>query len=178
MPKVAAYTKNGARIEKATTSPPTSGPAIPPKRKPLWYALDARPRCSALTVRSSSDRAETVNIVDPRPPTPRRISSCVKFCEKPAARLEIETMMSPVDSTERSLKRLIIAPAAGELMNRTSANTLMTELAARAETPKVRANTGMAGARMPKPRATQKATAVTTPTSSGRPFRKGVRPSA
>jgi hypothetical protein len=36
MPRVAEYTKKGARIEKATTSPPTRGPAIPPKRKPLW----------------------------------------------------------------------------------------------------------------------------------------------
>jgi hypothetical protein len=63
-------------------------------------------------------------------------------------------------------------------MKRTRAKTEMTELAAIVDTPKVRAKTGIAGARIPKPSATQKATAVTTPTSSGRPFRKGVRPSA
>ena len=64
-------------------------------------------------MRSSKESAETVNIVEPSPPIPRRISSWVKFCEKPAARLETETMINPVERTDLSLKRFTIAPAAG-----------------------------------------------------------------
>ena len=52
---------------------------------------------------------------------------------------------------------------------------LITALAAKAETPKVRANSGMAGITMPKPSATQKAIAANTPTSGGSPRNSGVR---
>ena len=57
----------------------------------------------------------------------------------------------------------------GEETNRTSANTDTTALASRALTSKERAKTGMAGIRMPKPRATQKAMAANTRTSRGSP---------
>jgi hypothetical protein len=49
-----------------------------------------------------------------------------------------------------------------------NAKTLTTELAANADTPNDFANTGITGATMPKPRATQKATVVSAATSRGR----------
>jgi hypothetical protein len=48
------------------------------------------------------------------------------------------------------------------------ANTLITALAQKADTPKELAKTGTTGATMPKPRATQNATKVTAATSLGR----------
>ena len=51
----------------------------------------------------------------------------------------------------------------------------MTALASSALTPKERANTGIAGARMPKPMATQKAMADRTTTSLGRSRSHGER---
>jgi hypothetical protein len=69
----------------------------------------------------------------------------------------------------RSPKRLTAQPAAGELMSRMKAKTLMTALAANAVTPNVRANNGIAGITMPNPSATQKAIAASTLTSRGRP---------
>src|SRR5450631_1587100 len=56
----------------------------------------------------------------------------------------------------------------GAEAKRTRANTEMTAPAARLVTPKFLANSGMAGATIPKPSATEKATTVRTATSGGR----------
>ena len=77
-------------------------------------------------------------------------------------------MPIPVASTTRSPRRLTNRPATGAEAKRTSANTEMTAPAAKLLTPKSLANSGIAGARIPKPRATEKATAVRTATSGGR----------
>lgn len=119
--------------------------------------------------------ADTVNMLDPNPPIPRRRSNWLKDCDSPANALDADTMISPVDMTTRSPRRSTRAPDNGEVMNRTSANAEMTELASSALTPKERAKTGNAGARMPKPSATQKATAERIATSRGRPASSGVR---
>ena len=74
---MAAYTKNGARSEMSVSGPPIAGPAIAPSRKPVCHMLIARPRWSASTTRSSSEIADTVNIAEPTPPTPRSRSSWV-----------------------------------------------------------------------------------------------------
>ena len=76
-------------------------------------------------------------------------------------------MPIPVASTQRSPSRLTIRPASGAETNRTRANTEMTAPAAKLLTPNSRANNGIEGATTPKPRATEKATAVRTTTSGG-----------
>ncbi|CAB4851330.1 unannotated protein [freshwater metagenome] len=69
--------------------------------------------------------------------------------------------------TVRSPTRSTMRPAGSALTRRTSAKTLTTALAQKAETPNVSAKSGIAGATMPKPRATQKATSASTNTSRG-----------
>ena len=76
-------------------------------------------------------------------------------------------MPIPVASTHRSPRRLTSRPASGAEANRTSANTETTAPAAKLLTPNSRANSGIEGATTPKPRATEKATAVRTATSGG-----------
>src|SRR6478609_11714404 len=76
-------------------------------------------------------------------------------------------MPIPVASTHRSPRRSTIRPATGAEANRTSANTDTTAPAAKLLTPNSLANSGIAGATTPKPRATEKATAVRTATSGG-----------
>ncbi len=87
-------------------------------------------------------------------------------------------MSRPDDITHRSPRRSTSTPASGEVMKRTRAKAEMTALACSAVTSKVRAKTGRTGMRMPKPRATQKATPVRTATSRGSPFSSGVRRTA
>ena len=48
---------------------------MPPSRNPVWYVPAARPRWSGATTRSSSANDDTVNIAEPKPPTPRSTSS-------------------------------------------------------------------------------------------------------
>lgn len=84
-------------------------------------------------------------------------------------------MASPLDMIVRSPNRLTAQPAAGLLTSRMAAKTLITALAAKAETPKVRANSGMAGITMPKPSATQNAMAARTLTSRGNPPNLGTQ---
>ena len=47
-----------------------------PSRKPVAHRLDARPRMLAGATRISSDSADTVNIVEPIPPSSRSAISC------------------------------------------------------------------------------------------------------
>jgi hypothetical protein len=61
----------------SVSGPPIVGPAMPPSRKPDCHMPVARPRWSASTTRSNNEIADTVNIADPMPPTPRSRSSCV-----------------------------------------------------------------------------------------------------
>ena len=119
-------------------------------------------------MRNSNDIEETVNIAEPVPPMPRRTISCSKVWEKPASALEIATMLRPIHNTLRSPNLFTNQPLGAALIKRINAKTLITELAANAETSKVCAKTGMIGATIPKPRATQNATAVSTATSPGR----------
>src|SRR5476649_592899 len=77
-------------------------------------------------------------------------------------------MPIPVARTTRSPRRLTSRPATGADTKRTNANTEMTAPAAKLLTPKFLANSGIAGATIPKPRATENATAVRTATSGGR----------
>ncbi len=168
---VAPYTTNGARIEMPVTAPPIAGPVTPPNRNPAWNAPDARPRCSGPAVRSSRAIAETVNIADPIPPTPRRTSSWGKLCARAVSRDEPATTQIPMDMIRRSPKRSTSSPDGPALSRRMRANPEMTVEATNAETPNVRAYTGRAGAAMPYPRATAKATNDRTATSRGRSAR-------
>jgi hypothetical protein len=119
-------------------------------------------------VRKSKDIEETVNIAEPVPPRPLRKISCSKVWENPASALDVATMLSPIHKTLLSPNLLTNQPLGVALTNRIKAKMLITELAANADTSKDLANTGIIGATMPKPRATQNATAVITATSLGR----------
>ena len=164
---VPAYTKNGARNDHSDSGAPTAGPAIPPIRKPACTVPLACPRWSWCTTRSSRLVDETEKRADPAPPTPRRTRSWTKECEKPARRLETATTEIPLARMSRSPNRSTSRPPANAETNRMRAKTLMTEDAAKFETPNDWANTGIAGATMPKPRATHAATTARTRTSRG-----------
>src|SRR4051794_25961618 len=86
----------------------------------------------------------------------------------------------PVASTSRSPTESISRPVGNANTIRRNANALMTEAAAALPTPKSRANTGSAGATIPKPSATKNATTTRTPTSRGRSARgeRGTRSSS
>ena len=77
-------------------------------------------------------------------------------------------MPIPVDITSRSPIRFTKRPATGAEAKRTSAKTEITPPAEKLLTPNSLANSGIAGATIPKPRATENATAVRTATSGGR----------
>lgn len=85
------------------------------------------------------------------------------------------TIEIPIERMARSPRRSVRYPANGEVTKRTSAKTEMTALASKVLTPNERANTGIAGARIPKPSATQNAMADRTATSAGKPANNGVR---
>jgi hypothetical protein len=59
-----------------SSPPPTNGPATLPVRNPVLHRPEARPRSSAGVSRMSSAIAETVNMVEPMPPSDRKIRSC------------------------------------------------------------------------------------------------------
>src|SRR3954464_14466338 len=89
-------------------------------------------------------------------------------------------MPMPVASTRRSPTESMSRPVGNAKTIRRNANALMTEAAAALPTPKSRANTGSAGATIPKPSATKNATTTRTPTSRGRSARgeRGTGPSS
>ena len=157
-------------MDHSVNGPPKAGPKMPPSRKPDWKEPLACPRWSGSATRSRRLRADTVNMAEPTPPIPRSSNSCGKDCANPANRLETATMPMPVARMTRSPSRLTRLPPAKAETKRISAKTLITDDAARLETPNVFANTGIAGARMPKPSATKNATAVSTATSRGSPY--------
>ena len=133
------YTTNGARMEMPVTAPPIAGPVTPPKRKPAWNAPDARPRCSGPAVRSSSAIADTVNIADPIPPTPRSTRSWLKVWASAVSSEDPATTQMPIDMIRRSPKRSTMSPAGAALSRRIRAKPEMTVEAMNAETPNVRA---------------------------------------
>src|SRR3712207_5320445 len=76
-------------------------------------------------------------------------------------------MASPADSTVRSPNRSTSEPPPKAETKRKNAKALTASPTAVVPTPKDRAYSGMAGATMPKPRATTKATTARMPTSRG-----------
>ncbi len=72
----APYTRNGARRDSPTRPPPTSGPVTLPSRKLVAHSPVERPRSAGGVIRTSRASAETVNIVDPIPPSDRNSSNC------------------------------------------------------------------------------------------------------
>ncbi len=137
--RVNPYTTNGARMEIPVTAPPMAGPVTPPNRNPAWNAPEARPRCSGPAVRSSSAIAETVNIEDPIPPTPRSTRSWPKLCARAVISEDPATTQIPIDMIRRSPNRSTMSPAGAALSRRMRAKPEMTVEARNAETPNVRA---------------------------------------
>ncbi|SHV75446.1 Uncharacterised protein [Mycobacteroides abscessus subsp. abscessus] len=66
----------GAERLSPTTALPNAGPATIPSKKLEPYNPWARPRISSGAMRTSSAAADTVNMVEPTPPTERNTSSC------------------------------------------------------------------------------------------------------
>ena len=71
--------------------------------------------------------------------------------------------------TTRAPKAFTIRPTPSADTNRINANALITADEANRSTPKLRANSGIAGATIPNPAATKNATAASTATSRGSP---------
>ena len=140
---------NGARRDQAATNPPSTGPLIPPSKKPPLYRPLARPRCSPGTITSSRVWALTLNMAEPSPPMPRSTSNCAKDWENPASRLLTATIAMPTAMTLCSPKQSTRRPAGRAPTTRISANALTTLAAAAALTPNSWANSGMAGATTP-----------------------------
>jgi hypothetical protein len=78
------------------------------------------------------------------------------------------TMSSPAVSTHRSPNRSTSEPPLKAETNRKNAKALTASPTAVVPTPKARANSGMAGATIPKPSATTKAMTARTLTSRGK----------
>ncbi len=53
-----------------------TGPTMLPMMKELPHSEDTRPRIDGGASRTTSAIAEMVNMVEPRPPSPRKTSSC------------------------------------------------------------------------------------------------------
>ena len=120
-----------------------------PSRKPVAHQPDARPRRLGGDIRTSSDKEETVNIVDPMPPTTRRVMSCQYCAANGMAAFVIATTATPTRNPGSSPNRAITRPAAGANTSRDSANTLTTNDAAVIPTSNVRTKTGRIGATIP-----------------------------
>jgi hypothetical protein len=80
----------------------------------------------------------------------------------------IETITKPAVKTTRSPIFSISKPEIGEEINLVNAKIETTVLAAKAVTPNDLANSGIAGATMPKPSATQKAIIANIQIAGGR----------
>ena len=128
-----------------------AGPAMPPRMKPPCQVAAARPRCDCGATRSSSESAATVNIALPTPPAARSARNTGKLPARPASPVVTATISSPAASTTRSPNRSTSVPPLNADTNRKKANALTASPTAVVPTPKARANSGMAGATMPKP---------------------------
>ncbi|CAB4755764.1 unannotated protein [freshwater metagenome] len=73
-------------------------------------------------------------MADPVPPIPRNRINCSNDWETPASALDSATMLKPIQSTLRSPILFTNQPLGAALIKRIKAKTLMTELAANAET--------------------------------------------
>ncbi|MEZ5094882.1 MAG: hypothetical protein R2731_01280 [Nocardioides sp.] len=87
--------------------------------------------------RTISASAETVNIVDPRPPRLRKTSSCQYDDANPVAAVDPATTSNPVRYTGRSPRRATSRPPPGAPTSRKNANALITIDDAVAPTPKL-----------------------------------------
>ena len=117
----------------------------------------------ASTEVSSRVNADTVNIAEPIPPTPRSDQQLrVASARSRPVRWRSPTMKMPVAMMIRSLKILISQPQKGLEIRRIRANAEMTAPTSVFPTPKLRAKTGSTGTRTPKPTATQNATRPST----------------
>lgn len=107
-------------------------------------------------------------MAEPKPLNPRSSNRWKKSEALPAKNVVIATITKPEVSTIRSPIFSITKPEIGEEISRVSANSDTTVLAANAETPNDLANNGMAGAKMPNPKATENAIVASTQIAGGR----------
>jgi hypothetical protein len=108
-----------------------------------------------------------VNIALPIPPAARSARKTGNEFARPASPVVTATTSRPAVSTTRSPNRSTNDPPLKAETNRKKAKALTASPTAVFPTPNVLANSGMAGATMPKPRATTKAMTASTPTSRG-----------
>ena len=71
------------------------GPRMLPIRKALPYSDDTCPRCDVGASRTSRPMAETVNITEPMPPSPRNRSSVQYVSAMPHSADDVATISSP-----------------------------------------------------------------------------------
>lgn len=110
-------------------------------------------------------------MAEPKPPIPRIVIRCPKVVDSPAKKVVTATINKPEVKTTRSPIFSIRYPLIGDAISLVSANIETIVLAANADTPKDLANSGIAGATIPKPSATVNETAAKTQIPPGRSFR-------
>jgi hypothetical protein len=109
-----------------------------------------------------------VNIADPKPPIPRRTNKWKKSVEAPAKPVVIATITNPLVRTTRSPVFSIRKPEIGAEISRVRAKNETIVLAAKALTPNDLAKSGIAGANIPNPSATEKAITDSTQIAGGK----------
>jgi hypothetical protein len=95
-------------------------------------------------------------------------NNCPKVSAKPDSAEDTETIINPALKVNRSPIRSINLAAKGADTTRISAKIEITVLAANALTPNERPNSGIVGATIPKPKATQKEIMASTQIAGGR----------
>ena len=138
----------------------------------------ARPRWSASTTRSSSEMADTVNIADPMPPTPRS-SEQLRVGLREARQRAADGHDRDARGQDDALAEPVDQPPAAECRHQPHEREGRDHRARSGVVdPELLGEEREAGATTPKPTATLNATAVRTRTSRGRPAptRKGASP--
>jgi hypothetical protein len=67
-----------------------------PSRNPVAQRLDARPRMLGGATRMSSESADTVNIVEPMPPSSRNAISCQYAVANAQPPVDTATTLNPI----------------------------------------------------------------------------------
>ena len=149
------------------TTPPRTGPVMPPSRNPPCQNPSARPRWDGghhpdQQAHRADREHRRSDAADARASaiSSHSFASPATRCSRPRPRCR-----SPARSVRRTGPR--VGRSAARKAIRMNANTLMTARGRGRPDPKSRANTGRAGATMPKPSATKNATATRMRTSRG-----------
>src|SRR5699024_10565882 len=152
--------RNGALGPNPTSRAPTIGPEILPTRNGEPYAPATLPRIAGGDLAARNDMAETVNMVEPNPPMPRKMSSCGEVWAKATKNIDKPIMLTPEKSPPDSPKRIVARPDSGASKSRAKPKIDTTADTPNAPTPNDLAYCGNTGVIIPKPMAMMNAAAI------------------